>query len=540
MSPETRLRSRIQQMKEDAQAIQKLCPRLSSEPKRPIESLHPLPTSMKLPAPQEIVVDLQNAGLPLHLAQETSNAYVHAMNQIRHQVEQMMQRMLAIFSDKFADSSARDQKIYKIGLRAYAQHLKMDKDRALALVGKKLGNTRQYSSSDSRHNTRKSPAFNHSSTPLLETYFDHNAYPSAPDRAILAKKTRMTERQIEVWFQNHRNRAKKEGKHLRRRKSEPHPVPLLQINNAIDFNLEEFHRPPTIIETDSSSDDDELILGNPLCQSPSQAPAHAFPARYPPNCNYKPFPIEPDQRNLPPPDWTRKPIHLAAGSSRHVDLTEIDELSQMFSKKLLLTDGVKTSRRIKRLVPAVLSSTHIIPSPAPLPALLTAAPTPRTRMVLPYGNISSATAFPTAMSSGQNSRCSRLNVAISQQNSPRLTKHGHLTPGTKMSNPNSRLTSPVDDDYHKSPQSSQTERRASFSSNASSSLPTTPLSLHTQLPDDTSIFITDTTSFTFLASEELEGAAADPYCYQHPTYDLTLSSNVDNPDVCFRKPYAQE
>lgn len=35
--------------------------------------------------------------------------------------------------------------------------------------------------------------------PFLETYFKYNAYPSAPDRVALAKKSMMTPRQIEVW-----------------------------------------------------------------------------------------------------------------------------------------------------------------------------------------------------------------------------------------------------------------------------------------------------------------------------------------------------
>ena len=35
--------------------------------------------------------------------------------------------------------------------------------------------------------------------PLLEKYFEYNAYPSAPDRCVLARKSMMTARQIEVW-----------------------------------------------------------------------------------------------------------------------------------------------------------------------------------------------------------------------------------------------------------------------------------------------------------------------------------------------------
>lgn len=35
--------------------------------------------------------------------------------------------------------------------------------------------------------------------PLLEKYFEYNAYPSALDRVALARKSMMTARQIEVW-----------------------------------------------------------------------------------------------------------------------------------------------------------------------------------------------------------------------------------------------------------------------------------------------------------------------------------------------------
>ncbi|KAG6819101.1 hypothetical protein H0H93_015466 [Arthromyces matolae] len=69
----------------------------------------------------------------------------------------------------------------------------------------------------------KKRVFNHEYTPFLEKYFDFNAYPSAPDRAMLARKSMMSPRQIEVWFQNHRNRAKKEGRALRRLPSRPAP-----------------------------------------------------------------------------------------------------------------------------------------------------------------------------------------------------------------------------------------------------------------------------------------------------------------------------
>ncbi|KAG6899021.1 hypothetical protein C0993_001723 [Termitomyces sp. T159_Od127] len=45
----------------------------------------------------------------------------------------------------------------------------------------------------------KKPKFKHEYTVLLDKYFEFNAYPSAPDKMMLARKSGMTARQIEVW-----------------------------------------------------------------------------------------------------------------------------------------------------------------------------------------------------------------------------------------------------------------------------------------------------------------------------------------------------
>ncbi|KAL1670677.1 mating type protein A alpha Y mating type dependent binding region-domain-containing protein [Schizophyllum commune] len=55
---------------------------------------------------------------------------------------------------------------------------------------------------------KKRRKFHSEYTPLLELYFRFNAYPTWADRRALAQKTGMLTRQITVWFQNHRRRAK--------------------------------------------------------------------------------------------------------------------------------------------------------------------------------------------------------------------------------------------------------------------------------------------------------------------------------------------
>ncbi|KAJ7808214.1 hypothetical protein B0H14DRAFT_2284894, partial [Mycena olivaceomarginata] len=60
----------------------------------------------------------------------------------------------------------------------------------------------------------------------LERYFEENAYPSSADRVAMAQKSLMEPRQIEVWFQNHRKRAKEEGRPCGGAVPPPRPLDL--------------------------------------------------------------------------------------------------------------------------------------------------------------------------------------------------------------------------------------------------------------------------------------------------------------------------
>jgi len=105
----------------------------------------------------------------------------------------------------------------------------------------------------------------------LEQYFEYNAYPSAPDRQALARKTKMSPRQIEVWvcdvrpirhlldrwyhqFQNHRRRARLDGVHLKRISSDPLPAII---------GLETLQRSFVITKNDSHRSSSSLSVGLP-------------------------------------------------------------------------------------------------------------------------------------------------------------------------------------------------------------------------------------------------------------------------------------
>ncbi|KAG6824586.1 hypothetical protein H0H92_006411, partial [Tricholoma furcatifolium] len=196
--------------------------------------------------------------------------------------------------------------------------------------------------------TKKKPGFNHEYTPLLEKYFEFNAYPSAADRAVLARKCMMTARQIEVWFQNHRNRAKKEGKTLRRLTDQPFPADITldralktlerkmpyfvipaderQVNKPKDSQVEAAH-----IEDDMQPMPVSQMPHTPLF-SDHPMPSHVFPTVYTFNGS-NPLDAQSKVYTFAAPVWQRKP---ASPTQRPKIPIDMDEFINEFNQKLHL------------------------------------------------------------------------------------------------------------------------------------------------------------------------------------------------------------
>ncbi|KNZ76984.1 Mating-type protein A-alpha Y1 [Termitomyces sp. J132] len=134
--------------------------------------------------------------------------------------------------------------------------------------------------SDSQFDKAQRPVFNHEYTPLLKKYFQYNAYPSAPDKAILARKCMMTPRQIEVWFQNHRNRAKKDNRPLRRlsKESLPATLSLESLEDSMPFFTVSKHERMAPKDADFTSDD--YLNQEKVVEMPSTTPQTATTIDY--------------------------------------------------------------------------------------------------------------------------------------------------------------------------------------------------------------------------------------------------------------------
>ncbi|TFK30892.1 homeobox-domain-containing protein [Coprinopsis marcescibilis] len=223
---------------------------------------------------------------------------------------------------------------------------------------------------------RKRTPFNQEYTPLLEKYFDHNPYPSAGDREWLAHKTMMSTRQIEVWFQNHRRRARSEGRVVEKPKN---------ITIPVERALEEMHRemPPlvavtkkeTVLEVESNLSTPECKPIAPLpsispdpnrsCLDNISAPSHAFPANYPSFLIDEAFPCRKAVTAFARPVWYRTP---AARAPVHPNFT-VSELCDSFSSSLHIFDSKSREEPSVPLQPWY-SSRCTRASPAPHPALV--------------------------------------------------------------------------------------------------------------------------------------------------------------------------
>ncbi|KAG1783501.1 homeodomain protein 2 [Suillus placidus] len=228
------------------------------------------------------------------------------------------------------------------------------------------------STSNNARTSSGTSKFNHEYVPLLEYFFAENPFPTHADKAFLAKKSAMTYRQIHVWFQNRRNRMKKEGQVLRKKAvAEGATLPLDSLYRRMEkFIVPEEKMapasPPSPPYSPTKQGDEMMSITDNRCNPLEPlAPLHAFPSSYPSLCSYDPFPSKNGVTNFGAPKWLRRPITTVI---RRPTL-DIDGLVDCFSRINILDDSSSRSRSSVDSFAAVAAIT-VIPFPAPLPALI--------------------------------------------------------------------------------------------------------------------------------------------------------------------------
>ncbi|EPQ60407.1 hypothetical protein GLOTRDRAFT_124164 [Gloeophyllum trabeum ATCC 11539] len=173
----------------------------------------PAPPPVCLPRPSSILGKLQDIGLPPSLAETVSNAYLRRAEEWRHQVERGITRVCSELALKAANSITDDIIIRRtVQLHERSYHARLDEwvsqvlHRVKTRITPQQNQTHEVAASKTRH------AFNSEYVPILEFMYEENPFPPHADKVFLAKKCGMTYKQIHVWFQNRRNRSKKEGR----------------------------------------------------------------------------------------------------------------------------------------------------------------------------------------------------------------------------------------------------------------------------------------------------------------------------------------
>lgn len=281
-----------------------------------------------------------------------------------------------------------EQKIMSIFTGLYLKQLMTWREEGVASYLK------HSSTGDKTQTSSCTPKFNHEYVPLLEYFFAENPFPTHADKAFLAKKSAMTYRQIHVWFQNRRNRMKKEGQVLRKKAmTEGATLPLDNLYQRMNkfIVLEERNAPASPLSPPHSptKQGDEMMSVADNRSNPLEplAPLHAFPSSYSLSCSYNPFPSKNGVTNFGTPKWFRCPMTTVV---RRPTL-DIDGLVDRFSRINILDDSGSRSRGSTDSFAAVAAIT-VIPFPAPLPALIRRPPTHIAPVYTPLHSVPATTA----------------------------------------------------------------------------------------------------------------------------------------------------
>ncbi|KAL4070619.1 A mating type protein [Scleroderma citrinum] len=325
--------------------------------------------------PPNLLPDLVKTGLELATAENLYQGFLKRISEFKQAVENNFCQMTSRLSDSKSTSGRaitshiKEQLVnayriqYERAVESWAREL-------LAFVSShqdKLRCTRNMHLETTHDSKSRTSLFNQEYVPLLEHFFDENPFPSRADKAFLAKKSRMTYRQIHVWFQNRRNRTKKEGKTLRRKPmSDGATLPLDTLYRRMSRYIVS---PKHAVATPQAWTPDEPV--SPARQACDifvrSAPPHAFPCPYPPSCSYNPFPINRSSFVFDRSQWIRLP--LTSPASRTTP-TDIDSLVELFSQLNVRDDSPSQLKRGRCDTFAATLAITVRPSCAPHPALI--------------------------------------------------------------------------------------------------------------------------------------------------------------------------
>nr|AER51804.1 homeodomain 2 mating type protein [Pleurotus tuoliensis] len=387
----------VLQILDTCRLIQAATSNANSSPRPAPRHPHPILQSLSLPPHPDITAELKNMGLPAAMISNLSDVFHSTCDKLNalHYREFSkllstvgMDRLRGKLTDYFCNSYTQKVNSLRLQLIRRAQ-LRCDVD-----------TTKTAKASSSRPTKT---VFNYTLAayerllcqdyvPVLEKYFEYNAYPSAADRALMARKSMMTERQIEVWFQNHRNRARKDGKPLARLRASD-LLPADVSFDSLDATMGDLIRTESerlMMERQEDEEDDSdgieaLALslnvtsssrassvdserGTPTASQPApmqdalnpSTPPFAYPAPYVPRLyTFLGAASRPPAFTFSQPKWARQASTTHSNSTAKLSRRDIEAFADLFAR-LNVREGAQKQGR-HRIAPLPQSRN----SPAP-------------------------------------------------------------------------------------------------------------------------------------------------------------------------------
>ncbi|KAH7930420.1 hypothetical protein BV22DRAFT_1000695 [Leucogyrophana mollusca] len=303
------------------------------------------PVTITLPEPQSLLPVLLSLGAKSEWAQEIDQAYRRRASELRQGSEAAVSRLCSdLVWHPSLNASGFQEKVISVFSELYRKRLGECSEDVLRLVKDRIFVKGQTATTPVTRSQKPPTPFNQEYVPLLEHYFDENPFPTRADKDFLAKKSGMEYRQIHVWFQNRRNRTKKEGKVLKKKPmSEGATLPLDDLYARMEKYIVPEDRRVKVVDSDEvvspflvfsynlrrPSSPVEADVQNVL---DGPAPSHAFPSTYPPVCEYNPFPCKDGVHHFeaPQPQWLRRSSSAPATRPPAMPMSDfIEKFSQL-------------------------------------------------------------------------------------------------------------------------------------------------------------------------------------------------------------------
>ncbi|KAF8445584.1 hypothetical protein L210DRAFT_3527993 [Boletus edulis BED1] len=335
-------------------------------------SLGTVINSINLPSPRPLSPSLLEAGFNHEMAASISKAYQLRAEELRRRIQESIATACREIAElpAAALASSPDGLMRKLVLtltELYLRRLEKWEEEITQRIKRAPKAPVKVSSKNSR-------TFNQECVPLLEHFFEENPFPTHADKMFLAEKSNMDYRQIHVWFQNRRNRTKKEGKTLKKKPT--YERATKPLNNPYERSDSQAPKRSKASSLDGTTEIEVVQNVMSKDELASSSPPHAFPSSYPPTCHYDPFPCKNGSVRFSEPEWRRVPD----GNQPSSLSISINDLVEKFSY-LNVRDGTRPKGSPKLQSNAATVAITVIPSRAPHPSLIVRKYSQPTNMV---------------------------------------------------------------------------------------------------------------------------------------------------------------